>query len=202
MLRVMLERVERRTGVITTAQSADTLTHNLCVYCMTNPANTIDHVISIVCDGRLSGYGNTPDNLVPCCSSCNSSKGSRKWDQWMLRKFGDNEITKDRISVIASIVGKAERRHYVQSCDDDSKAMYSALKRRCYQVCSILHVLSSACGDDPSQWKNHVNAFDFSIQGVERYNNDEKNEPNCTSSLSDDELVQPGNASKVRVAPA
>lgn len=167
MLRVMLDCIERKQGVATahakTSVVMSSLPHNLCVYCMTNTANTVDHVVSIVQDGRLSGFGNTADNLVPCCSSCNSSKGSRKWDQWMLSKFGDNPITHDRIATVLMIIGQAQRRCYVQACDEESRAMYTALRERCYHVCSMLHNLSTACADDPTHWQNHVNAFDFAI---------------------------------------
>jgi 5-methylcytosine-specific restriction endonuclease McrA len=43
-----------------------------CFYCQM-PATTVDHVIPIIAGGDPIAY----DNLVACCSSCNSKKGSR-----------------------------------------------------------------------------------------------------------------------------
>ncbi len=43
----------------------------LCVYCF-DQATTLDHVIPIV-----SGGAHSKDNLVPCCKSCNSKKGTK-----------------------------------------------------------------------------------------------------------------------------
>ena len=43
-----------------------------CHYCM-QPATTVDHVIPIKAGGDPVAH----DNLVACCTRCNSSKGSR-----------------------------------------------------------------------------------------------------------------------------
>ena len=43
-----------------------------CFYCQM-PATTVDHVIPIIQGGDPIAY----DNLVSCCTRCNSSKGSR-----------------------------------------------------------------------------------------------------------------------------
>ena len=43
-----------------------------CFYCQM-PATTVDHVIPIIQGGDPIAY----DNLVACCTRCNSSKGSR-----------------------------------------------------------------------------------------------------------------------------
>ncbi len=49
-----------------------------CAYCE-KPANTVDHVRSIAHGGR-----DEPDNVVPACGSCNSSKRNKRllW-QWI-----------------------------------------------------------------------------------------------------------------------
>jgi len=49
-----------------------------CVYC-DKPAETWDHVSSTVSKGEFSGIGHQIGNLVPCCKTCNSSKGSKSW---------------------------------------------------------------------------------------------------------------------------
>ena len=43
-----------------------------CFYCQM-PASTVDHVIPIIAGGDPIAY----ENLVACCASCNSKKGSR-----------------------------------------------------------------------------------------------------------------------------
>ena len=39
---------------------------------------TVDHVQPLASGGQALA----PDNLVPCCHRCNSSKGARDVDQW------------------------------------------------------------------------------------------------------------------------
>lgn len=43
-----------------------------CAYCG-SPANTVDHVLSLA-----DGGGSELENLVACCSTCNSSRGGRR----------------------------------------------------------------------------------------------------------------------------
>jgi len=49
-----------------------------CVYCGT-PAQTWDHLIGLVKQAELRGYGHQLGNLVPCCGTCNSQKGAKDW---------------------------------------------------------------------------------------------------------------------------
>ncbi len=55
---------------------------NKCAYCGEN-ANTLDHIFGLVNDKVFSGYTNDISNLIPSCSSCNSSKGNKDWDRWI-----------------------------------------------------------------------------------------------------------------------
>lgn len=50
----------------------------LCVYCG-EAAATWDHVFNRVVKGDFSGHGHRIRNLVPCCRTCNESKGSKSW---------------------------------------------------------------------------------------------------------------------------
>jgi 5-methylcytosine-specific restriction endonuclease McrA len=52
-----------------------------CFYCQM-PATTVDHVISIKAGGDPIAY----DNLVSCCASCNSKKGSRSEGVFLARQ--------------------------------------------------------------------------------------------------------------------
>ena len=52
-----------------------------CFYCQM-PATTVDHVIPIIQGGDPIAY----DNLVSCCASCNSKKGSRSEGVFLARQ--------------------------------------------------------------------------------------------------------------------
>ena len=52
-----------------------------CAYCM-QPATTVDHVIPIKAGGDPVAH----DNLVACCTRCNSSKGSRNEGVFLARQ--------------------------------------------------------------------------------------------------------------------
>ena len=54
-----------------------------CVYCG-EKATTLDHINSLVENKKPTGYINEIANLVPCCQSCNSSRGNKYWKDWML----------------------------------------------------------------------------------------------------------------------
>ena len=52
-----------------------------CFYCQM-PATTVDHVIPIKAGGDPIAY----DNLVSCCTKCNSAKGSRSEGVFLARQ--------------------------------------------------------------------------------------------------------------------
>jgi len=79
-----------------------------CVYCDAL-AETWDHVLATVEKGEFSGAGHVLANLVPCCKTCNSSKGSKHWGKFIL---GRNEaITKkeERIRLIENHLNNLSR---------------------------------------------------------------------------------------------
>ena len=54
-----------------------------CMYCG-QPATQFDHFRNLTAaDGRPTGYITDIYNLVPCCSTCNSSKAGTRWKTWM-----------------------------------------------------------------------------------------------------------------------
>jgi len=60
--------------------------HNQCVYCGNTyepDELTLDHV-----KPRCYGGASFTKNLVPSCRTCNQSKGSNNWLQWMRATFG------------------------------------------------------------------------------------------------------------------
>ncbi|WP_334012324.1 hypothetical protein [Burkholderia cepacia] len=53
-----------------------------CVYCL-NPAQTWDHLFSLVKGGEANGHGHQIGNLVSCCRDCNSSKGGKQFEMYI-----------------------------------------------------------------------------------------------------------------------
>jgi hypothetical protein len=53
-----------------------------CVYCGAEAA-TWDHVFNRVVKGEYSGHGHRVRNLVPCCRTCNESKGQKPWREFL-----------------------------------------------------------------------------------------------------------------------
>lgn len=54
-----------------------------CAYCLGEGTGK-DHLKPLVRDGLPTGYITSIENLVPCCSSCNSSKGAKEFSDWYL----------------------------------------------------------------------------------------------------------------------
>ncbi len=53
-----------------------------CVYCG-RIAATWDHLFNRVVRGDFSGHGHRIRNLVPCCRTCNESKGQKPWRDFL-----------------------------------------------------------------------------------------------------------------------
>lgn len=62
-----------------------------CVYCG-DKATQWDHLHPIVNDKYPTGYITEIYNLIPCCSTCNSSKSGSNWKHWMEGKDKNGEI--------------------------------------------------------------------------------------------------------------
>ncbi|WP_120251485.1 HNH endonuclease [Sphingobium sp. YG1] len=76
-----------------------------CVYCEAAAA-TWDHVFNRVLKGEFSGHGHRIRNLVPCCRTCNESKGQKPWRNFLeLRNPPDKEA---RIRRIEQFLASAE----------------------------------------------------------------------------------------------
>ena len=52
-----------------------------CAYCL-GIGNGRDHLKPLVSNGMPTGYITDIHNLVPCCQRCNSSKGSKSFQEW------------------------------------------------------------------------------------------------------------------------
>lgn len=52
-----------------------------CFYCGAD-ATSSDHIIPLVSDKKSTGAITEIYNLIPCCSTCNSSKGNKTFEEW------------------------------------------------------------------------------------------------------------------------
>lgn len=59
-----------------------------CVFCGAT-GETWDHLVGLVKDSELNGYGHQVGNLVPCCRACNSLKGNRDWREFLRSAVAD-----------------------------------------------------------------------------------------------------------------
>ena len=74
-----------------------------CVYCGAEAA-TWDHVFNRVVKGDFSGHGHRIRNLVPCCRTCNESKGQKPWREFLETR---NPLDKDlRIRRMERFLGR------------------------------------------------------------------------------------------------
>ncbi len=68
-----------------------------CAYCL-GEGNGKDHLKPLVKNGMPTGYITSINNLVPCCSQCNSSKGARSFSEWYLSKENIKRLKKKHLS--------------------------------------------------------------------------------------------------------
>lgn len=54
-----------------------------CAYCLGDGTGK-DHLKPLVRNGMPTGYITSIENLVPCCSACNSSKGAKEFRHWYI----------------------------------------------------------------------------------------------------------------------
>jgi hypothetical protein len=89
----------------------------LCVYC-DRPAETWDHIMAIVKDGKFSGYGHQVGNLIPCCKDCNSKKGNRDWKGFLITKRPNELANPEKIKRVEAYITN-NTRHFKELLDDE-----------------------------------------------------------------------------------
>lgn len=67
--------------------------HINCIYCGSE-ANTWDHLYPLIKKREVTGFYHDISNMVPSCNTCNSSKGSKDYKEWL----SGNVSAKKRIS--------------------------------------------------------------------------------------------------------
>lgn len=87
-----------------------------CVYCGAEAA-TWDHVFNRVVKGEFSGHGHRIRNLVPCCRTCNESKGQKPWYEFLeARNPPDKEERRRRME---RFLGKAHALSVASEADEN-----------------------------------------------------------------------------------
>jgi len=129
-------RMLNDTGEHEACYSAD----GLCIYCRQAPATTADHLRPVG-----SGICRAGQRIVvPCCSSCNSSKGKREFGLWMVNKFG---LTSQTLATICDLQAMGEQGTETPS---EGKAVaepglsdptVTLLREMCYGFCERLHAV-------------------------------------------------------------
>lgn len=103
-----------------------------CVFCQAD-ARTIDHLNGLVENSRFTGHGHVIGNLVPCCETCNTSKGSKPW-----RDFANSIGTpKEQIARIAEYESFAPK----PMSEVDLKALYPDLIEAYERLRNLSHEL-------------------------------------------------------------
>jgi hypothetical protein len=65
-------------------------------------ATTWDHLIGLVENAELRGFGHQIGNLVPCCRDCNSAKGANDWRAYLRQNVANQSAFEERHSLIAT----------------------------------------------------------------------------------------------------
>ena len=104
-----------------------------CAYCGVN-AQTWDHVYATVRDTHFSGFGHRLGNLLPCCKSCNSSKGNKDWDRFLSELAISPELYLARKERITAHLA----RYFVQDLIPDHLPEYGQLLEIKLRVMELL----------------------------------------------------------------
>jgi hypothetical protein len=80
----------------------------LCSYCGTNKATEWDHFQPIVRNKLPTGYITDLYNLIPSCSKCNQSKGSRHWKEWLDGKAKESPASR-KVDLLDEIRNNLEK---------------------------------------------------------------------------------------------
>jgi hypothetical protein len=112
-----------------------------CVYC-NGTATSMDHFRPVLdAKGFPTGYGSDPWNLVPACSTCNSSKGNKHWLLFMHSKTPQSPASRNvknlhgRIHALKRFeaVGQVRTRRVVFTDQNFARARRAV--RKCAEIC-------------------------------------------------------------------
>jgi hypothetical protein len=98
-----------------------------CVYCDERPAQTWDHVSSLVKDGKYAGYGHVLGNLLPSCQQCNSRKGGKDWREFLDTELRDDEKRSAKVALLEAYLRRYRPARY--SYDDINELLPREVER-------------------------------------------------------------------------
>ena len=140
-----------------------------CVYCGATP-NTWDHVHPLVSNGMPSGIVPTKIELMPCCSACNSSKGKKKWQDFMehlKRKKKHSQSDHDHRCLVLNEYDtwreQNEQRWNVAAYEQDIRQHYKMVDEfHAFMQCEINALVKRMHGSAACTFKTPDTTFDFS----------------------------------------
>jgi len=105
-----------------------------CVYCGSE-AHTWDHLVGLVKEGQLRGYGHQIGNLIPCCRKCNSKKGAKDWRQFIESGIQDESRRIALISCLETYLNRFATPIDVEKIETnapDDWARYASIKNQIF----------------------------------------------------------------------
>jgi 5-methylcytosine-specific restriction endonuclease McrA len=107
-----------------------------CVYCDLH-ATTWDHLVGLVENAELRGYGHQIGNLLPCCRDCNSKKGAKRWDVYLREAVPDLMAFEAKQKLIAGYIERhavaVNLKRAAEKLPADW-ARYSAIKQEIFKL--------------------------------------------------------------------
>jgi hypothetical protein len=105
-----------------------------CVYCR-GEAHTWDHLVGLVKDAQLRGYGHQIGNLVPCCRHCNSKKGSKDWRQFIESEIRNEESRSALVARIETYLNRFAKPINIEQIEKtmpEDWAKYASIKNQIF----------------------------------------------------------------------
>jgi 5-methylcytosine-specific restriction endonuclease McrA len=107
-----------------------------CVYCDLK-ATTWDHLVGLVENAELRGYGHQIGNLLPCCRDCNSKKGAKGWEIYLRSVILDQSDFEAKHKVITNYVDRYAASVNLKKAAEtlpDEWARYYAIKHEIFRL--------------------------------------------------------------------
>lgn len=117
----------------------------VCVYC-DELAQTWDHLSSTVSKGEFSGIGHQIGNLVPCCKTCNSRKGSKTWAAYIQSCNLDETTKQQKLAMLARYIsqGVVNTKEIINKYCSREVTELNAIKSEIYQLMKKADEISTA----------------------------------------------------------
>ena len=104
-----------------------------CVFC-NKYAETWDHLVGLVKNGELRGYGHQIGNLVPCCKQCNSKKGSKEFDSFINESYFDKKELIELLSLYQTKFAKEINLDLLKERNPDDYNAFLKIKQEVFNL--------------------------------------------------------------------